>query len=59
MMEHPVVRYLIDAGFPDGWAFNERDGIVVWERPEPQPTEAELIAAGWIKPESEQETPTE
>lgn len=59
MMTHPVIRYLLDAGFSDGWAFNDQNGIILWQRPEPQPTEAELIAAGWIKTQPEEETPTE
>lgn len=59
MITHPVIRYLLDAGFTDGWAFNDRDGIILWERPEPEPTEAELIAAGWIKIEPQEETATE
>lgn len=55
MMRHAIETWLIGKGFDDGWAFNNLEGIVLWERNEPQPSEAELIAAGWIKPE--QETP--
>ena len=38
-------------GFESGWAASEADGIILWERDEPQPTQEELIAAGWVKPE--------
>lgn len=55
----PIVQYLISKGYVDGWACNDVDGIVLWERDEPQPTEAELIAAGWIKPEPAQEATEE
>lgn len=46
-------------GFEDGWAANEIDGIILWTRNEPQPTEAELISAGWIKPEPADEATEE
>lgn len=51
MIQSTIVEALFLLGFSDGWAANEIDGIVVWDRDEPQPTEEELIAAGWIKPE--------
>lgn len=46
-------------GFDGGWAADDAKGIVLWTRGEPQPTEAELIAAGWIKPEPAEEAPKE
>jgi hypothetical protein len=50
---------LVALGFDGGWAVANNQ-IIIWDRPEPQPTEAELIAAGWIKPEpTPEETPTE
>lgn len=57
MTECTIAAALNALGFADGWAASETEGIVLWERDEPQPTETELIAAGWIK--SEQETPEE
>lgn len=53
MIRFTITTALNALGFSDGWAANEVDGIVLWERSEPQPTEAELIAAGWVKPEQE------
>lgn len=41
---------LVALGFNSGWVCNEH-GIILWERDEPQPTEEELVAAGWVKPE--------
>lgn len=55
----PIVQYLLAKGYTDGWACNDVEGIVVWERDEPQPTEAELVAAGWIKPEPAEEASEE
>jgi hypothetical protein len=49
-----ITKALEALGFIDGWAANEY-GIILWEREEPQPTEAQLVAAGWIKPEGENE----
>ena len=54
-----IAHAIISLGFSDGWAANEIDGIIVWENDAPQPTEAELIAAGWIKPEPMPEEATE
>jgi hypothetical protein len=51
-----IATALENLGCTGGYAANEVDGIVLWENDEPQPTEAELIAAGWVKQE---ETPTE
>lgn len=49
-MTEPTLATAIKAlGFSDGWAISG-DTIVLWENTEPQPTEAELIKAGWIKP---------
>lgn len=44
-----IVAVLLSLGFETGWAVNDVDGIVLWERDEPQPTEEELVAAGWVK----------
>ena len=46
-------------GFDGGWAADDAKGIVLWARDEPQPTETQLIAAGWIKPESVEEATEE
>ena len=35
-------------GFADGWAADHAKGILVWARPEPEPTRDELLAAGWV-----------
>ena len=54
-----IVDALYKLGFDQGYACNEIDGIVLWDRLEPQPTEAALIAAGWMKPEPAQEATEE
>ena len=59
MTESTIAAALNALGFADGWAANETEGIVLWERNEPQPTEAELIAAGWNKTEHAQEATEE
>lgn len=59
MIESTIVKALNALGFVDGWAANETDGIILWENGAPQPTEAQLIAAGWIRPESMPEEATE
>lgn len=59
MIDSTISLALQSLGFVDGWAANEADGIILWQRDEPQPTEAELIAAGWIKPEPAEEAPKE
>lgn len=51
MIEMTIVNALYALGYEQGYVVNE-NGIVLWDRPEPQPTEAELIAAGWIKPQA-------
>lgn len=51
MIESTLAEAIISLGFTDGWAASEVDGIILWERDEPQPTEEELVAAGWVKPE--------
>lgn len=56
-MKMTIVEALSALGFEDGYAANEH-GIILWTRSEPQPTEKQLIAAGWIKPTNE-ETSTE
>ena len=55
MNELTIVTALKKLGFEKGWALNEY-GITLWENTEPQPTEKELVAAGWVKPSDE--TPT-
>jgi hypothetical protein len=50
MIEPTIVLALRNLGFADNWAANEIEGIILWENDAPQPTEAELIAAGWQKP---------
>ena len=52
MNELTISKALIALGFDTGWAANEY-GIILWENSEPQPTEKELIAAGWVKPSDE------
>lgn len=54
MNEPSLVTALISLGFTDGWVISG-DTIVLWENTAPQPTETELINAGWIKPD---EAPT-
>jgi hypothetical protein len=49
MNELTISKALIALGFDTGWAANEY-GIILWENEEPQPTEKELKAAGWVKP---------
>ena len=53
--EMTIVAALEKLGYVDGFAANEELGILVWTHAEPQPTETDLIAAGWIKPEGETE----
>jgi hypothetical protein len=50
MTESTLDKALRELGFTDGWAISG-DTIVLWENTEPQPTEAELIKAGWVKPD--------
>lgn len=59
MMSPTIVQALASLGIDDGYAANEAEGIILWTRNEPEPTEAELIAAGWIKPEPTPEEATE
>lgn len=51
MNELTISKALIKLGFNTGWAVTEQ-GIFLWENDEPQPTEAELKAAGWVKPDA-------
>ena len=55
MNELTIITALKKLGFEAGWAASEY-GIILWTNTEPQPTEKELIAAGWVKPSDE--TPT-
>ena len=57
-MSPTIVQALASLGIDDGYAANEAEGIILWTRDEPQPTEAELIAAGWIKPAPVEEAQT-
>jgi hypothetical protein len=50
---------LIQMGFDSGWVASEEQGIVLWERQESQPTEKELIGAGWVKAQPQTKEPTE
>lgn len=52
MMQATITQALNSLGFIDGWAANEADGIILWIRDEPQPTVDELVAAGWVRPAS-------
>lgn len=45
-----IVDALYALGFEYGYACNEVDGIILWGRDEPEPTEEKLVAAGWVKP---------
>ena len=52
MNELTIITALKKLGFEGGWAASEY-GIIFWENEEPQPTEAALVKAGWVK-----QTPT-
>jgi hypothetical protein len=52
MNELTIETALKSLGFLSGWAATEH-GIILWLNKEPQPTEAELIKAGWVKPDAE------
>jgi hypothetical protein len=52
MNQLTIITALNALGFESGWAANEH-GIILWENPEKQPTEAELKKAGWVKPDAE------
>lgn len=54
MKDTDLPAVLTKMGYDTGWAANAYR-IILWERDEPQPTEAELTAAGWIKPKGETE----
>jgi hypothetical protein len=51
MNQLTIITALNALGFESGWATNEY-GIILWENDQPQPTEAELIKAGWVKPDA-------
>lgn len=58
MTEPTLATALLALGFSEGWAISG-DAIVLWENTEPQPSETELIKAGWVKPEeATDEAPT-
>lgn len=46
MSNKTLVRALVALGFNGGFA-TSGDEIVLWENAEPQPTNDELVAAGW------------
>ena len=48
-----IIKALMALGFESGWAVTEQ-GITLWDNTEPQPTEAQLTAAGWVKPKDEE-----
>ena len=57
-MNHMTITTALNSlGFFDGWAASEQDGITLWLNEQKQPTEAELVKAGWVKPNNEA-TPT-
>jgi hypothetical protein len=56
--EPTIVAALKTLGIHDGYAAIEDRGIVLWIREEQQPTEQELVAAGWIKPAPVEEAQT-
>ena len=58
MIEPNICTALRTLGFVDGYA-TLGDTITVWNHQSPQPTEAELIAAGLVKTESAEEAPEE
>lgn len=55
MILSTIVTALENLGYTDGWAANDIDGIVLWENQTPQPTDDELVAAGWIQQKKETE----
>lgn len=52
MIPMTIVTALLALGFDSGWTVNEH-GITFWDNEAKQPTEAELTAAGWVKPDAE------
>jgi hypothetical protein len=52
MIEMTIIKALIALGFESGFAATEH-GIILWDNEKKQPTEAELIKAGWVKPDAE------
>jgi hypothetical protein len=52
MIEMTITKALVSLGYESGWAANEH-GITLWDNEQKQPTEAELISAGWVKPQQE------
>jgi hypothetical protein len=57
MIEPTICTALTALGFVGGYAANDDLGIILWIRDEPQPTEAELVAAGWVRQSDESVVP--
>ena len=53
MIELTIEKAVKSLGFAEGWAVSEQDGIILWLNDEKQPTETELVKAGWVKPNNE------
>ena len=49
MHELTIVVALRELGYTDGYAASEAAGILLWNHDTPQPTETELVDAGWVK----------
>lgn len=58
-MKPTLADALESLGIVDGWAGNEQDGIILWDRTDEQPTRDELVAAGWIPQINNQEATEE
>ena len=56
MIEITIETALKALGFDKGWVANEY-GIILWENKETQPTEAQLVKAGWVKAIDETPSP--
>lgn len=52
MIDFTIGEALNALGYSNGWAASESLGIILWEHDDPQPTEEQLIAAGWVKKDS-------
>ena len=58
MNQDSIVTALAALGYVDGYA-TIGGTFTIWEHPNDPPTVAELIAAGWIKPEPAEEATEE